>query len=196
MGNIILTVQPKLNLVDQEYPGEATVSEFGSKYTEQAGATHELLKTQALALSDTSVGTLLGGTYQLVQLRAAATIGGALGYGAFWYDMANFVVTGDVPTQPGGTFAGVFISAPTKGNWCWIQVEGLANVQVHSNDTETLVIGDTMLVTSDTGGTFNNLADATAIVAGNVNDICGKFLAVLASDAVGLAHLDWVIVNR
>jgi hypothetical protein len=93
----------------------------------------------AFALSDTTIGTLYGGIYMYVQATwttAAAAFGTAAFYKAA--DVGNLAPTSPNTTayvvysdaQPSTTvpsyFAGVFISAPTKNNYCWIQIQGMA----------------------------------------------------------------------
>jgi len=91
----------------------------------------------ALALSDTSTGTLYGGVYMYVGSLSTATNAIARGQIAFWDPTTlpgsgaqGYTVTSDAkPTAAVPTFiAGIFIGAPTKGNYCWIQVAGMASV--------------------------------------------------------------------
>lgn len=192
---IIHSVSGYINETNMEFPGETTAGELGgSRFTGQKGARLTLRRREALKVSKTSVGTLYGGTYQLVQLVSSATANPIVGGAAFWSDYDDYVVTTDVPTQPGGQFAGVFINVPTKGNWCYIQVEGLATVMVETV-TEAGVIGDSAFVTSSSGGKFNNLADATAVNAGNLNDYAGKFQAAPATDTLTLLALEGTVEN-
>lgn len=175
MNNIMHFVGRYLNALNMPAPGDSSPNlETGSyRFQGQLGQTTTLRRDQAAQLSDLSVGTLFGGTYQLVQTVAGSTAAPARGVAAFWHTAATFVVTPDVPTQPGGLFAGVYLNAPTKGNFCVIQTKGIATV-LFDTLTETGVIGDTVFVVA--GGVFNNLADATAVNAGNVNDIVGTAL--------------------
>lgn len=90
----------------------------------------------ALALSDTTIGTLFGGIYMYVQTLSTATASPARGTAAF-IRAADFpggatqayMVTSDAqPTTTIPTFfAGVFINAITKGNFGWIQIGGCAS---------------------------------------------------------------------
>jgi hypothetical protein len=99
----------------------------------------------ALALSDTTVGTLYGGVYMYVGTAATATASPARGTCAFWRTAdlppsttRSYTVSSDV--QPNtllpAYIAGVFINpttssgsgvALTKGNFGWIQVAGVAS---------------------------------------------------------------------
>lgn len=91
----------------------------------------------ALALSDTTVGTLFGGVYMYVGTLLGATAAPAIGTIAFWRSnelpggaTAGYTVTSDAaPTAAIPVYiAGIFINAITKGNFGWIQVAGVANV--------------------------------------------------------------------
>jgi len=90
----------------------------------------------ALALSDTTVGTLYSGVYMYVQTNSSGTVAPAVGKAAFWVALSSTVLESQyliscdatpsaaVPTY----FAGVFINAITKGNYGWIQISGTASV--------------------------------------------------------------------
>ena len=105
----------------------------------------------ALALSNTTVGTLYGGVYMYVGTVAGATNAIALGQLAYW--RANelpggagqgYIVTSDPqPSASVPTFvAGVFINAITKGNYGWIQVAGFASVLFDQSQTGTNAAGN------------------------------------------------------
>jgi len=87
----------------------------------------------ALALSDTSIGTLFGGVYQYVK-TTAVTRPAQRGCVAF-FKTADLGVAYNVYSDPDPSaavpthIAGIYISAPTSGNYCWIQVAGAASVQ-------------------------------------------------------------------
>jgi hypothetical protein len=86
----------------------------------------------AKALSDTIIGTLLGGVYMYVQV-VSATRPTARGGIVFFKQAdlgANYIAYTDAqPTTAIPTYiAGILISAPTAGNWAWIQVAGGASV--------------------------------------------------------------------
>jgi hypothetical protein len=96
----------------------------------------------AIALSDTAnVGTLYGGVYMYVGTLSTSTNSPGRGQIAYWNAQQlppnvvggtniGYTATADVnPSASVPTFiAGVFINAPTKGNFCWIQVAGVASV--------------------------------------------------------------------
>jgi hypothetical protein len=100
----------------------------------------------AAALSDTAIGTLYGGIYMYVQATwtTTAAILGAVGF----FKTADigsttapnsYIAYGDAqPTTANPAYVlGIFISAPTKGNYCWIQVAGIASVLFDSTVTAT-----------------------------------------------------------
>jgi hypothetical protein len=87
----------------------------------------------ALALSDTVIGTLYGGVYSYVQYKT--TTRPAQRGGVAFFHTADigvaYIAYGDpdpsaaLPTH----IYGIWISAPTANNYCWIQVAGAASVQ-------------------------------------------------------------------
>src|SRR3990170_3290702 len=74
----------------------------------------------ALALSDTAIGTLYGGLYQYVTTKSTATAAFTRGKACFWDTaVANkiFQVTSDESGSQGvALFAGVLINTLTSGN--------------------------------------------------------------------------------
>jgi hypothetical protein len=98
----------------------------------------------ALALSDTTVGTLFGGVYMYVGTLTPETAAPARGKFAFWRSNelpggATQAYTCTCDAQPStsipGYIAGVFINAITAGNFGWIQCAGVASVQFDSTLT-------------------------------------------------------------
>jgi hypothetical protein len=100
----------------------------------------------ALALSDTTIGTLYGGIYMYVQATYTTTAP-AVGQIAFFKtaDIGSttlpnsYIAYGDAqPTTTVPSYVlGIFISAPTKGNYAWIQIAGVATVLFDSTVTAT-----------------------------------------------------------
>jgi len=135
----------------------------------------------ALALSDTSVGTLYGGVYTYVQ--ATYTTRTPVRGGVAFFKTADigvqYVAYGDadpsttVPTH----IAGIFISAPTKNYYCWIQVAGAASVLFDSGTLTAVADGN--WVTAKVSATLASTADVGA-VAGVVT------IAALLGVACGL----------
>src|SRR5438128_957939 len=93
----------------------------------QLGKTKRLTHAQAAQLSDTTIGTLYGGVYQYVLSKSGSTAAPARGLTTFWSSAANVIAYTVTPDSAGiaddGRYAGWYINAPSKGNYCWIQVD-------------------------------------------------------------------------
>ena len=157
----------QLNTIDMGSPGETSLDggTGAARFLGQLGG--RLVLGPNEVRFDSAIGTLHGGIYQLVRTKAASTIAPTLGFAAYWdptddASVDGFIVT---PDDPGllAAFAGVYISAPTKGNYCIIQVAGIVDAQFVASITETGAIGD--VVVSQNTATFNNVANATAMTA-------------------------------
>jgi hypothetical protein len=100
----------------------------------------------ALALSDTTVGTLYGGIYMYCNVTwttQAAAVGGIAFFRAADIGSTTttpYVAFGDA--QPLTTLPtyilGIFINAVTKSNYGWVQVAGIASVLFDSTTTSTV----------------------------------------------------------
>lgn len=163
MSQILHLADPRLNMVDLEFPGETAVGDIGvSRFLGQVGAAQIFRESEVKFNS--AIGTLHGGRYQLVLTKAASTIAPARGLIAFWNDgetISDFVVTPDIPAGD-SLVAGIYLSAPTKGQYCIIQTSGLTTVQAVASITKgTPAIGDIGSVA--TLALVDILADATAV---------------------------------
>lgn len=149
----------------------------------------------ALALSDTSVGTLYGGIYMYVQYKTttrAAVLGGI----AFWKGSdvgaasnSGYIVYGDAQpsTALPGYVAGIFISAPTANNFCWIQIAGSASVLFDSTVTATTA-GN--MVSAKVSATVASTADNAAVVSqATVAALIGVSIATVAASTVSLVAM-------
>lgn len=157
----------------------------------------------ALALSDTTVGTLYGGIYMYVGTLSSSTASPAVGTAAFWRaaDLpggasASYQVTADAqPTAAIPTlFAGVFINAVTKGNFGWIQIGGVATVLYDSAVTAT-VVGNpvSVKISAAVASTFDSgVVVTTATVAFSY---AGAFVGT-AVDLPATSSLKRVIMQR
>jgi len=146
----------------------------------------------ALALSDTAVGTLLGGVYQYVGMLTGSTAAAVVGAPAFYRSnelpagaTQAYTVTADVqPTAPGSWLAGVFINVISKGSFGWIQVAGTATVKyaaaIVAGGTTT---GAPVYASQGTAGTFN--AGYTA--AYNITNNTDGSLFVVTAAWLGVA---------
>ena len=139
----------------------------------------------ALALSDLTVGTLFGGVYMYYGTLATSTASPARGAIAFFRaadvggSSSIYQVTADAqPSAAVPTYiAGIFISAPTKGNWCWVQVAGAASVLFDNFTLSTIAAGN--WVSAKVSANVASTADVGATV-GVVT------IAALLGVAVGL----------
>jgi hypothetical protein len=119
------------------------------------------------AVTFSQSGNLLyEGVYQYVQFYASSSGPNAQGQIVFWNDTTKSIVTPDAATtniglKAGITLGGNFTSGPTavavtKGNYAFIQVEGVAQVKFGTVTKATPAIGDAVFVNQ----TPSNLADA------------------------------------
>jgi hypothetical protein len=145
-----------------------------SSYGGFLGAKYAFNADDALKMSNTAIGTLFGGVYQMVRIAPAASqatlVRGRL---VFWDTSVtenNYQVTND-ETQNGGVplFAGVLVGAPTAGNYAFIQVAGRATLQFRATVTAaTRNIGWAAAGAGVDNAAFDGLANATAITGANI----------------------------
>lgn len=116
----------------------------------------ELTAAQALALSNTTTGTLYEGVYQRVKLSSTAS-NPAKGEALFWNEANDTTDPYPVINTPGSAgiatyeFAGVVIDpSTTPGQYCWIQCTGKANVRL----TTAGAAGNTVLYPTSGGASF------------------------------------------
>lgn len=154
----------------------------------------------ALALSDTTVGTLFGGIYMYVQTLSTATASPARGTAAFIRAAdfpggatAAYQVTSDVqPSTTIPTFiAGVFINAITKGNFGWIQIGGTMSCLFDSAIT-TAVVGSSVSVkiSAAVASTFDVgvVVTTATIPIGAVNALVGMAIDLPVVSTVTRVH--------
>ena len=116
---------------------------------------------------DSTVGTLYGGSYRYVRLRAADTPAVVVGQIAFWDTTVSdwttaFQVTReeDLSSVDNAIFiAGIFISVPTAGNYCFIQELGVVPVKFRATLTSTGQIGSRVYAAAAGDGSDEGLAD-------------------------------------
>lgn len=140
------------NKVNDSQPGSSFTSPTGGRPLQGiVGQCVQWNDTQALAHSDTSVGTLYGGVYMYVQTLSSASAAVGVGRVAFWSsaaNRANFIVTTD-PTSALSQIAGVFVNSTlTLGNYGLIQIAGLCTGLCKASVTDTTA-GDIGFVVSD-----------------------------------------------
>jgi hypothetical protein len=140
----------------------------------------------ALALSDTTVGTLFGGIYMYVNATwttQAAAVGGIAYFRAADIGSTTttpYVAFGDAqPSTVLPTFIlGVWINVLTKGNYGWIQIAGVAGVLFDSTVSATtagsLVIAKASASVASTADNLTSGAAVTAITAASTIGVsCG-----------------------
>lgn len=162
---------------------------------------------EALALSDTSVGTLYGGIYRRVLFKSGITGGGNTGFKrgqlVFWdvetAGANNYQVTNVEATDP-YLYAGVVINktdtaaAPLSGYYGWIQTSGIFTVQYLA--TVTSAGANLPLIWAKAGagadnGVFDTIALATDVTAySQVIAIVGTSIAASANGALGTARIN------
>ena len=171
-----------LNDVNDPLPGQSVTG--GQTYVGQLGAVEVLNAAQALALSDTAVGTLYGGKYQYVQFLSTQSGTTVKNGPVYWSDPDNFVVSADVPTN-GANFAGLAINVPTKGNYGWILVEGKSLLNVGTVTKGTPAIGDP--VSTSTIGIFDDVdTTPTALI---IARYVGTWIAAPATSTPALGFI-------
>lgn len=178
----------KLNVTKHTTVGGSPFFGFSEKGL--LGQQIDLSRTEARQLSDLTVGTLLQGTYQYVQIVTGApdTANELLdrGHAVYWVDRGLFTVTTDATASTLGSFAGVIINpssganALAPGNFCWIQVDGEATVETAA--AGAAVTGTVCTLGASGSNFFLSSADGTAdATSGSEKVNVGTF----SSDTVG-----------
>lgn len=148
-----------------------------------------LSTADALALSDTAVGTLFSGMYEYVRTTSTSTALPAVGLLAFWNTALEsvgnpYIVTGDETQAQGVALrAGVFINPIIKGDWGWIQIAGKASIKSRAVLTGTAAQGVAAYAAGAGAGadvgTFDVLnAVATAVTETLLSQFMVRFLGV------------------
>jgi len=129
----------KLNNASSSSPSGAvdTVTGLPISTGVNSGDFIELTAAQALALSDTTKGTLYEGVYQRVKLSATGASNVGKGQPVFWNEANDTSDPYPVTNTAGATgtatyeFAGVVIDPTTTvGQYCWIQINGKATCEI------------------------------------------------------------------
>ena len=168
------------------------------------GAFEELSRAEALALSDTAVGTLYEGVYQLVKMDSGASFGANLlrGQILFWKPDANetFLVTNVEPTGV-SMVAGIYIGptgtsskAPSAASpYFYMQAfkDGVASVLFQANlSNNAPAAGDSVFTAGAGAGANNATADdlgggGTPVTLANSANYMGRFIGVAEEAPVG-----------
>lgn len=109
--------------------------------------------------TDTAIGTLYGGVYQLVLVDSGATAANvAIGHAAYlvYADVGTWGVTDFAHADAASLPAGVFLNTITPGNYGFICVAGIVNVKYKASSltNSSLAVGDVLLPV--TGGVFDD----------------------------------------
>lgn len=190
-------VTAKLNTVNDPTAGGGTSSYVGDGRCPGALGSVVYLNVNSPTFYDSTVGTLYPGGYKRVHLVSTSTQAAARGRIAYWVNPASttvpFDVTGDATD---GNQAGVFINVITKGNYGYIQVEGLASVLFTSSVTKSTPAKKDLVVCTAGDGTGNVLADATNITSPIAARILGIAEAAPVAGAISLVILKPQTVNQ
>jgi hypothetical protein len=191
MGNwespIIRVTTGFLNTVNDSVIGGQESIGGRSKFGGQLGKSLYFQQSEIGQMSKSSVGTLYEGAYQYVQFNPGDTVP-VRGQAAFWLAgsaVGDFIVStdsqGNFTTAP--SIAGVFISVPTAGNYCFIQVGGIATVKYKSGLTVAAATGQAVIVLA--AGTF----DTITAVGSNLPQYAGYAWTLPVSDSTALINM-------
>lgn len=124
-------------------------------------------------------------TYQLVKTDSTMSVTPYDGAVAWWSDQANYVVTTAASSR--GRIAGVFVNAPTKGNYTCIQTDGRHDdVKFVDAPTATPTTAGLFVIPSATAGKADCLAAGTAATYPTLGISAGTYDAAAATAAVDL----------
>jgi len=145
----------------------------------------------ALALSDTTIGTLYGGIYMYGQYTTTTTacVRGGIAFFAQADVGTAYTFYGDAkPAVATPSFiAGIFINVITKGNYGWIQIAGVASVLFDSSVTATTVGS---MVSAKVSATVPSTADNGATVSQQtVADLLGVSIQTVAASTISQVAL-------
>lgn len=176
-GNFLNDVADSVASGQPDLYGNIFGAAYGGGLTQ--GDYLRLTDAEALALSDTVVGTLFGGIYRRVIFKAGITGGGNTGFKrgqiVFWDLVTSgadpYQVTNVEATDP-QLIAGVVINAndtalaPLSGKFGWIQTAGLCTGLYRAAVTDATQFDSVYWTKAGAGadnGTFDSLAAATAV---------------------------------
>jgi hypothetical protein len=110
------------------------------------------------------------------------------------FAVGSYIVSPDFAATDEGKPMGVYCSTPTKGNYCVIQVGGLARPLYRASITSK--IDGNLAIQLTTTNTLDAIADATGTyVSGGVKGIKNVFGVVEGTPTDNVANLTWMI-NR
>lgn len=197
-----------LNDVNDPSPGQVLTSPSGSivqPYFGQVGKRLVCTAAMAATLSDTAVGTLFEGIYQYVNSRSATPTNTPIRGGTtYWDDYENYIVSFDPGGNNGsggsiqlatsdntGNFAGILLSAPTVGNYFYIQIAGKASVRFKTAQLSkaTALAGDLVYLDGTNTSRADVQADATNVTSPILKRLLGVAINTPTGNAVSLVDL-------
>lgn len=190
----IVRLAGKLNDINDALPGGASNSPEGWA-PGMVGAEIELDAAAAAQLSNSTV-TLRSGRYRYVKTLSTGTTAPARGRAALQSSSGQFetnVVHSDGASADDGKCAGVFLNTVTKGNYCFIQVAGNADVLIKNGITATT---DGCVCVVGTGtALFDVIADATAVTHNLLKSAVGVALGTATDNAISKVLLKYIPVR-
>jgi len=190
----VVRLVAKLNSTNDAQPGGGDAAP--GLVPGMVGAEIELDGATAAQLSDTSVATLRSGRYRYVKTLSTGTTAPARGRAALLSTSAQHeanTVHSDGAATDDGKCAGVFLNTVTKGNYCWIQVAGNADVLIKNGITNA-TDGNVVVVGTGTA-LFDCIADATAVTHNLLKSAVGVALGTPTDNAISKALLKFIPIR-
>jgi hypothetical protein len=184
----------KLNDVNETAAGGVLTSGTGTAQAfGQLGKTVEFADANEI-FYDSTVGTLYPGKYQYVQTDSESSDSPARGLIAFWLgDPTDYVVT---PDAQDGEIAGIYINALTKGNYGYIQIEGIASVQFDASQSQGTPAVKDLVVQKSTANTADAIADGTTVTAGIAKRVLGIAYDAPVANVISRVELYEKFLNK
>lgn len=188
---IIRVSAGRLNMVNDSVIGGQPGLGSSSKFAGQLGKMLAVSQDQIGLLSNSSVGTLYAGVYQYVRFATSDTAP-VIGQACFWQgSVGDFIVSTD---SNGGLTdtprpAGFFISIPTAGNYCFIQIAGVATLRFKAGGLTVAGATGQPVIVASTG-----LADTNA--GTNVPNFVGTTIALPVTDTATTVQLASELMAR
>lgn len=131
--------------------------------------------------------------YQRVQCDTGATADTGVGvvaatHLAFWKDRANYLVTNDLAQSVRNQVAGIFRTAVSAGNFCFILKRGRAIDVLAASGT--YVDGEKAIPNSGTAADITRLAAGTALTYTGVGEVRGARASGVVSVDVNIPEVE------
>ena len=153
----------------------ANVSPDGfSAYPGLLGKILPMTHASAARYADPAISSLFGGEYQYVRATSALARGQLVAWDTFANNgLRDYEVTSTIGAALDGFIAGVALNTVTSGNYCWIQVSGLVNVQFRAAVTNAAL--GALVIQLTATNTVDAPADATAVINAGANGLRSFF---------------------